>query len=518
VRRSRIVGFGLALTVTLGLTASCTVGPSTRPDLVTAGGGGAGPSTSATGTVRPLPPMEQPNNQIQWSDCTDQTRQRLGSAAPAGGTTYQCGRVVGPLDPNSTDPDTDGVVRLSLLKVGSGKTPLLVLNDLSGLPGTLYAAELATQLPASVLADYSLIGVDRRGTGSSDGVHCLPQADRDQIVGSDPGSTNLDAVMSAGLDGSQQCVLDLDTRAAALNTQNSAADLELIRQQLGVNYLNAIGHGEGSQVLTLYANQHPDRVGRFVLDGSPDPSQDEATIALARAGAAEATFTAFAADCVNRGNCPLGADPKSALTALITQLRGQPLSTSDGLRLGPGLALQGVLADRSQWPALASALAAAQHGDGSGVAALVVPILTGSTYDPPRLDAELVSGCNDVIDRPAPAEVAGLITAWGKQDPLFGAVYAQGLLWCAPWPVPDQQLPRPSAAGTPPILVLSTANDPVTPAAGSQRTATDLVNGVLVDWQGSGHGAIGASGCATNAVAAFLVTGTVPQNNTTCPP
>jgi pimeloyl-ACP methyl ester carboxylesterase len=520
VRRSRIVGFGLALTATLSLTVSCTVGPSARPGLVVAGNSAAGPSSTPSGRVRPLPPLEQAGTQISWSDCADQTKQRLGSAAPAD-LTYQCGQVLGPLDPNGNDPNADDEVRIELLKAGTGATPLLVLNDLSGLPGTLYAAELAGRLPAAVLRQFSLIGVDRRGTGASDGVHCLPQADRDQIVGADPASTDLDALLSANLDGSQQCVLDLDTRAAALNTQNSVADLELIRQQLGVNYLNAIGHGEGSRVLTVYADQHPDRVGRFVLDGAPDPGSDSTAVAQARAGAAETTFAAFAADCVDRGNCPLGGDPKSTFSGLLSQLRQQPLSTPDGKQLGPGFALHGVLsalADRSQWPTLASAIAAAQHGDGAGLAALVAPIRTGGADDPPRLDAELVSGCNDLVDRPAPAQVSALITAWGRLDPLFGAVYAQRLLWCAPWPVPDQQLPRPSAPGTPPILVLSTANDPVTPAAGSERTATDLVNGVLVDWQGSGHGAIGVSSCATNAVTGFLVTGTVPQNNTTCPP
>jgi pimeloyl-ACP methyl ester carboxylesterase len=515
------VGIGLALTsfVTLALTAACTVGPSQRPSLVIEG---AQPSTTTSATAAPgkeaLPPLEKPSNaSIDWSDCTGQTRARLGTPAPPGSLTFQCARVVGPLDP--TQPD-GGIARLALLKVGTGPTPLVVVNDLTGLPGSLYAARLAAQLPASFLKTYSLIGLDRRGTGGSDGVHCVPQVDRDEIVGYDPARTNLNDLLSASLDASQQCVLALDNRASSLDTVHTVADLDLLRQELGLTRLNAIGHGEGSRVLTVYADKYPAQVGRFVLDGSPDPSLSSTDSAQAGAAAAEATFNAFATQCVNAGNCPLGSDPRTALTQLIAQLRTQSLTTSDGYQLTPGSALQAVLtglASQASWPGLATAIAQARTGDGTGLEALVSPISDSSQYDPARLDADLVSGCNDEQGRPAPGQVSSLVTAWGAKQPLFGALYAQGLLWCAPWPVPEQPLPAPNAPGTPPILVLSTANDPVTPAAGSQRTAADLANGVLVSWQGSGHGALGQSSCATTAATKFLINGQVPQNFTSCP-
>jgi pimeloyl-ACP methyl ester carboxylesterase len=523
VRRPRVgrrVGLGVILSITLALIAACTVGPSQRPGLVVAGsqptaGPGANPHAP-----RALPPLERPSDLIGWSDCTDTTRQRLGAPAPPAGLSFQCARVVGPLDPNASQPD-DGVVRLSLMKVGTGPTPLVVVNDLDGLPGTLYAARLAAELPASFLRTFSLIGLDRRGTGGSDGVHCVPQADRDEIVGYDPTNTNLDDLLSAGRDASQQCVLDLDTRAAALNTTNTAADLELLRQQLGLTYLDAVGHGEGSQVLTVYADQYPQHVGRMVLDGSPDPAQNGADIAQAQAAGAEAAFAAFGTDCVNRGNCPLGANPGATLSQLLSQLQLHPLSTPDGQQIGAGEATRAVLAglaDRTEWPALATAIGAARGGDVTGLATLIGPIVTGTEYDSPRLDADLVSGCNNITDRLSPGQVSAAITSWRGKYPLFGPAYAQAMLWCAAWPVPDQRLPAPNAPGTPPILVLSTANDPVTPLAGTQRTATDLANGVLVNWLGSGHGALGASACATTAATAFLANGTVPQNSTSCPP
>lgn len=523
MRRSRVgrrAVLGLIAIIGLGLTVSCTVGPSGRPSLVVAGQRPPATSTGANPVgPRALPPLEKPTGQVEWSDCTSQTVQRLGDPPPPASLGFQCARVIGALNPS--DQQDASEVRLALLKVGDGPTPLLVLNDIDGLPGSLYAARLAAELPASFLHTYSLIGVDRRGTGDSDGVHCIPQADRDEIVGYDPADTDVSRLLDASVDASQQCVLELDARASALNTTNTADDLELLREQFGLTYLSAIGHGEGSRVLTVYANRYPGRVGRMVLDGSPDPSASGTDTAQAQAAAAEALFSVFAADCVHRGGCPLGNDPTGALTALLGQLRDQPLTAPDGTEIGAGDALQGVLAgllDRTEWPTLASALGQARTGNGSVLAGLVEPLLTGTQYDPARLDADLVSGCNDQPDRLSPAQVSAAITAWGRKAPLFGALYAQRMLWCAPWPVPVQQLPKPNAPGTPPILVLSTANDPVTPGGGSQRTAADLANGVLVGWQGSGHGALGASSCATKAATAFLINGTVPQNFTSCPP
>lgn len=510
----------LAVTVALALLAGCTVGPSQRPGLVVAGT--APQQTTAPPTKSSaLPPLERPSRStVGWTDCGTNTRQRLDPITLPPALTFQCARVVSALD--SPSAPGEGLVRLQLLKVGQGVTPLLVVNDLDGLPGTLYAAELAAQLPAAFLSTFSLIGVDRRGTGTSDPVHCIPATDREQIVDYDPTDTDLGGLLDASLDASQQCILALDTRSAALDTQRNAEDVETVRQQLGVDHIDAIGHGEGSRVLTSYANRFPTHVGRLVLDGSPDPTLDATGTAKAQAASAEATFTAFAADCQSRGACPLGGTPEATLQQLLAQVKAKPEALPDDSELSNGTALNAVLAglaDRTRWPALATAIARARGGDGSALAAFIAPVVAGSeTDDPPRLDADLASGCNDQRDRLAPAQVSATMKAWTGAFPLFGGLLAQSLLLCGPWPVPNQPLPKPTAKGAPPILVLSTANDPVTPGTGSQRTAQELDSGVLVNWLGSGHGALGQSACATQAAQHYLINGTIPANPTTCPP
>jgi len=504
--------------IALAFVAGCTVGPSQRPALVVAGEAPT-PSPQSTSTTTPLPKLETPSgSQISWIDCTDVTHQRLGTVQIPAGLTFQCARVLSALD--SPSAPGEGYTRLALLKVGSGRTPLVVENDLNGLPGTLYAAELAGQLPAQFLKTFSLIGVDRRGTGASDPVHCVPESDRAQIIDYDPTDTDLTGLLDASRNASQQCILALDTRSAALDTTRSAEDLETIRQQLGVAHLDAIGHGEASRVLTTYANRYPGQVGRFVLDGSPDPSANSTDRATAQADAAEKAFDAFAQDCVQRV-CALGADPRGAVVRLFAQLRQQPLPMPDGTAITNGTAANAVLiglADRTQWPALGTALSDAINGNGAGLEAIVAPVMSGTETDPARLDADLVSGCNDEPDRLAQAQVATTVKSLSGKDPLFGGVLAQDLTLCAPWPVPNVRLAVPVAKGAPPVLVLATANDPVTPGTGSQRTAHELDAGVLVNWLGSGHGALAQSACATQAAQGFLINGRVPANPTTCPP
>jgi pimeloyl-ACP methyl ester carboxylesterase len=519
----RVAVVGTVATVAMvafALVAGCTVGPSRRPSLVVEGVQPTSAPTTSTAGAKQLPPLERPSNSlVAWSDCTDATRQRLGTAAaPPANLTFQCAQVTAPLDA----PGAPGLgrQRIELLSVGTGPTPLVMVNDIDGAPGTLYAARLAAALPADFLRTFTLVGVDRRGTGGSQAVRCVPQDTRDRIVGYSPSDTDLTGLLDAVRNASQQCVLDLDTRAAALDAWRSAGDLDFIRQQLGVAHLNAIGHGEGSRVLTTYADRYPDQVGRLVLDGAPEPAATAVDVAKTRAVSAEAAFGAFATDCMSRG-CPLGNDPRGALTSLLVSIRTQQLTLPDGAPLTDGAALRAVLiglADRSSWPTLATAIAAATHGDGTGLATLVRPFAAGTSIDNARLDADLVSGCNDVADRLSPGQVTGAMRDIGTAAPLFGSLIAQQLLWCGAQPVPDHVPPQPTAAGTPPILVLSTANDPVTPESGTRDTAHQLASGVLLSWLGTGHGALGQSTCATTAAQRFLIDGQLPKNLTSCPP
>ncbi|MBB4967547.1 alpha/beta hydrolase [Saccharothrix violaceirubra] len=500
----------------LSALAACSAGPSNRPVIAVQGDG------ETTGAAVPAGPRETPPlddmdpTGITWSGCVEATKDRMGGTAPAGDWAYRCARLTVRLDMPSRPGR--GSLGMALLGIGTGKSPLVVIGDPDGEPGTLKAARLAATLPPSLLSTFTLIGVDRRGTGNSDGVQCVPEIARLGIVEADPAEQSQEDLLEDIGRASQDCVLDLENRLPAVDSWRAAADLEQLREAMGVDHLNAIGIGDGSKVLTLYASRYPERVGRLVFDGAPDPALDVAGVTEAKAVSAESTFAAFEKDCVVR-SCALGADATKRFTALLSTLRTRPIRGYD-FDLTPGTATVAVLAglaDRGAWPALADAIVAAEGGNAEPFAAFLRPIVTGDSENPPRLDAGLVTECNDTATRLPPERVAAMATDWQGKHPLFGAYFARQLLRCGPFPVP--QNPKPAKiASAPPVLVVTTADDPVTPKSGSERAAQALPAGVRVDWSGGGHGAVGRSSCATSAVEQFLVSAKVPTSGMSCPP
>ncbi|WP_324929071.1 alpha/beta hydrolase [Actinophytocola sp.] len=499
----------------VGVLSGCTAGPSSRPEIIT--NDGAAASTTQTIAPNEVPPLENADSGILWRNCSGEMADILAAQKLPAWLPVKCGKVNGVLD-SPYAPDR-GTVRLQLVRAGSGPVPIAVVNDVDGLPGTVYAARLAAALPQEFFKKFQLIGMDRRGTGNSAAANCVPVEVRRAMFELDPTAMDVDAWFQAAQTAGKQCSIVLESQLPALDTWRTAADLDSLRTALGVSRLNAVGHGEGSRVVSMFADRFPDRVGRLVLDGVPDPTADALLAYEGVAKGGEAAWDAFSADCVQR-SCPLGTDPERTLLELLGQLRTDPLPTA-ALDVTAGAAMHAVLiglADRGTWPELADALAAAKNRDPRGLVGILDPYAVGSDVQAPVLDGTLVTTCNDMHTRLSPDQVKTSSNEWMQKYPLFGPVTAQRVAYCAPWSIPDHPLPTPTGRGAPPILVLGTASDAVTPMEGTERAAQQLDSGVLVTWQGAGHGALGFSPCVTDAATKFLTDAAVPRNGTVCPP
>lgn len=503
------------LVIAVSALSACTAGPSVRPDIVTNDGGSA--PTEQTVAPDEVPPLEEADGSVQWRKCSGEVRDALAGQQLPAWLPIDCGRINGVLD-SPYAPDR-GTARIQLLRAGSGKVPIVVVNDVDGLPGTIYAARLATSLPQAFFEKFQLIGMDRRGTGNSAAVNCLPPPVRRAMVEPDPVALDVAGWLDSAQTAGQQCSIALARELPAMDTWRTAADLDLLRGALGVTRLNAIGHGEGSRVVSMFADRFPERVGRLILDGAPDPSPDAQVALEGVAKGGEAAWDAFAADCVQR-SCELGAAPEQFLLELLGQLREAPIA-SPSIDITAGSAMHAVrigLSDRKAWPALAKGLAQARNGDPTGLLAFLTPAVIGTDVQAPSLDGTIVTSCNDTKTRLSADQIETTATEWQKQFPIFGGLAAQQLAFCGPWTIPDHPLPTPTGRGAPPILVLGTSSDAITPLDGTQRAAQQLDSGVLLTWQGGGHGAIGFSPCATTAATNFLTDAAVPRNGTVCPP
>ena len=517
-RNSHRVG-ALVLPLVLLMAAACSAGPSERPAVAYRDAEQQVPPAQRAPKPAPVPPLGSPGTDtLGWQDCTAQAQADVGQPMPAG-LTVSCSRLLTSLDP--PDAPGRGSARIAVNSIGRGAVPLVVVNDAAGEPGTAFAARLALRMPPELLNTFRIIGVDRRGTGQSEAADCVPPPEREAIVGFDPRASDrpaLDRLLESVRSSSQECLLDLDDRLQAYDTWRTASDLEQLRVELGVPKLHAIGRGEGARVLSTYSVRYPVSVGRMVLDGAPDPVMDVVGQGEMQAQSAEGTFDAFAAQCTATG-CPLGPDPRTAVSELVERTRTTPLP-APGAPATAGKIVHAVLnglGDRAAWPALTRALDAANRGDGGPITALAAPLVTGTPAKPARLDADLITSCNDTTLRVPPQRSAELAREWAGKYPLFGGIFAQRLVWCGLWPVPQQQLPTPKDPALPPIPVVATASDPLTPALGSGHMADQLPSGVVLNWQGAGHGAIGRSDCITASVTRFLVSGTVPSEGTACP-
>lgn len=517
----------LALTLLALLLSSCAVGPSARPPVAVRGAAGTGAPTVPAPTAPSRPAVPVPDvgdpSPVDFLDCTDDIRPVLPLPTPADRTLrYDCADI--PVDGDSDGgrrrQSSIGLMRVSLTdRPPNDRPPLLIVGDSDGETGTLRAARLAAEVPVSVLRRFTLVGLDRRGEGTSR-LDCAPPDVREDILDTDLEHADQDTVNRLLDDARQvvqECYLTEGDTLTKYDTAHTAQDVERARALLGVRTLSAIGLGDGARSLWVWAQNAPGAVGRLVLDGPPDPTQDAIGAAEARAGAAEATFAAFVRACAARPDCPLGPDPAGSVSALADQLRSRPEVGPDGEQLTTTAMLNAVLVgldDPAGWGGLASALAAAQTGNPAGLLGYLDQLLGLNG----RFDLALATDCNDTTQRVSPPQVLDLMTKWRVAHPLFGALMAERLLLCTAWPVPSDPAKVGPAAGAPPMLVLTTATSPRVPEQGYQRAADQLLPGRVVNWQGAGRGAYPRTPCVTEAVNALLVDGSVPRESVLCPP
>ena len=484
------------------------------------GGGGSHPvarrgsaptGVKVTTTTTAAPPTTAPPAPpLRWAPC--------GS--------LQCATVEVPLDYSQPAGARIGlaVARRPALdparRIGS-----LVINP--GGPGDSGVDDLPTELRVlgpAVQDRFDIVSYDPRGVARSDPVRCgapgpttglLPdpaptdETGRRQLVAADR------AFASACLAASGAALL------AHAGTREGVEDLDRLRAALGDDRLTFVGHSYGTYLGALYADAYPGRVRALVLDGALDPALDLTRQVEVQAVGFDRVLAQFLSWCAaNPGGCGWrpGGDAGAAFQSLLDAARRRPLPAGAGRQMGPGEiyeAVEGVMYSPSRWPALGRALAAAAAGNGAAVVALSDAYLNHG--GPNGADAFEAVTC---ADHPAPTDPSAypaLARRLAGSAPVFGPVFAWGELACGLWPVPPTGRPHPvRAAGSPPILVVGTTADPVTPLAWAQSLAAELEHGVLLTRQGRDHVAYFYSACVRSWVDGYLLSGATPPPGTVC--
>ncbi|MFF5205870.1 alpha/beta hydrolase [Streptosporangium sp. NPDC000396] len=480
--------------------------------LVALGGGGATAATAATAA----------SGDVAWSSCTGLTGPDGRAAAPD--PKLECGKLAVPLDYDEPDGETVDIALIRIKATGARIGSLVFNFGGPGASGVDSLAQVAKAL-STVGARYDLVSFDPRGVERSSPVVCGTAADMERYF-----SLN---TMSEGAAGRAKMEKAVRAFAAAcaktsgkilphVGTVDSAHDLDRIREALGDPRLNYVGMSYGTHLGAVYATEYPEKVGRFVLDAPLDPTVTFEQRTLAQAAGFQQAYESFLADCVKQG-CDLGSNVTAAnrsVEGLLKRLRAKPL-TVGGRKLTQGLATIGVSAalySPLAWPMLEQTVAAGLKGDGNGLLALA-DLYTGRKPDggySTLMSSFPAISCVDNAERPGAAAVARTEKAARKVSKLFGGPGLGSI--CRMWPVAgSDKAKKVDATGSAPIVVIGTKGDPATPYKWAPKLTAQLKTGVLVTYEGEGHGAyFSGNRCVADLVNGYLLNGKTPKKGSTC--
>lgn len=405
---------------------------------------------------------------------------------------------------------------------------LLVNPGGPGFGGSDFAI-YAEQVYSQVLLDhFDIVGWDPRGTGLSEpAIDCVDDYDlyfaNTDITPDDDGERQ--RIIDAAQEFTNECVNNNADILPYVGTNNSARDMNAIREALGEEKISYFGFSYGSELGATWATLFPETVRAAVLDGAADPNADFVESGVQQATGFENSINTFLARCSSNSDCAFhnDGDAEGAFDALMLHIDENPLPTVDGRPdLTRGMALTGVadaMYSESLWPQLEQALADAQNGDGAGLLALYDDYYqrhSDGTYDN-SLEAFQVIVCQDDPSRLTVAEDDATAYDYNSVAPRF-APGTTGGYFCTFFPEAIDPRVQITGIGAGPILVMGTTGDPATPLQSTENMANALEDGRFVIVTADQHTGYGYNQCAYDVIDNYLVDpeANAPEDGFTC--
>ncbi|WP_338770540.1 alpha/beta hydrolase [Nocardia vulneris] len=469
-------------------------------------------------------PEEDPAAQVQWGACPE------GVEDPAAGPAQlQCATVPAPL--NYREPAAAQIeIMISRLasKHPDKRRGVLLLNP--GGPGGTGLDQpkflAAHGLPAAVLDSYDVIGMDTRGVGHSAPVSCGFTDDQAYFGNIPPYAVHEAAVteratVAQGV--AEQCAAnDHEGRLRSVSTANMARDLDRIREALGADKASFLGYSYGTALGAAYASMFPQQADRIVLDSNIGDTYLDHDGMRRYGRGMEDTFPDFAAWAADRHDTyGLGRTPEEVRRTYFTlaeRLDAHPVDGMDGglFRFGTFFTLYRPALYAPAAESWKSLLETGHPGSAGGR-----PPGTGAASPNDNAwSVFLAVTCNDV-EWPADVQTYQRAVAEDRERyPLYGAA-AANVMPCAYWTLGPSEPPvRIDNSGPADVLIVQNQRDPVTPLHGGELLDEKFgERSRLVTVDGSGHGVyvLGANRCASDVVTSYLVDGTMPEHDMTCP-
>jgi pimeloyl-ACP methyl ester carboxylesterase len=426
----------------------------------------------------------------------------------------RCGTLVVPLDRSRAVKGRIGI-KFAVLGKLRGKAPILALSGGPGQAGVALLDDFADSLRPALRGGRAVVVLDQRGTGYSGTLRCKPLEKSDLLK----------AGREAGI-----CATRLGARRDYYFSDDSVADMDALRAALAIPKWSVYGVSYGTKVATLYAQRHPDRVERLILDSivepdGPDPLYGPTFEAIPRV---------LRGICTGRLCRSVTADVVADTGRLVTRLQRGPLKGHvvgvSGKRKRASFGRNRLFATllsgdfdeslRAEYP---TAMRSALHGDPAPIIRLArrAAQIEGGGSDPHFLSATLYAAtvCTeetfpwdwnaDPVTRLAQARSAVDQIPEASLFPFDHQTVADSdeVNLCSRWPsVKRPPLPPLGPVPDVPALLVSGEDDLRTPLEGARRTAALLPHSSLVVVPGTGHSVYGSdlTGCSDRALGAFF--------------
>ena len=382
---------------------------------------------------------------------------------------------------------------------------------------------IASALPAEVRRRFDVVGFDPRGVGGSGSIRCRLRPVRQAFLF--PTTTErFHRLREYNRRYAESCRRLSGPLFDFLDAGSVARDMDAIRAALGEERLTYYGHSYGTLFGQRYAELFPHRLRAMVLDSVMDPGQATTwEFVRSEAKAVQDAFDEYVAWCRRSPGCALhGRDVRRVFAELYARAasgrlvdpRSQEPWTSMDL-----LAEAEAAFHEPGWAALAERHAALLA---NGSAPTPVPPPRRAAQQETVEDPATAIFCQDWRPRlRGAAEVRAYLRRLARVAPdMKLSPQAWGaMLVCVGHPAAERGPQRPPRwRGAPPVLLVNSRYDPVTPHEWARNVAR-RTGAVLLTYDGWGHGVYATrSACVAAAVERYLLTLRTPPRDTRCPP
>jgi len=458
---------------------------------------------------------------IEWSTCDEYPEEE----------NLECGTLAVPLNYADAEGET---IDISLVRIpaSSKKSKGVVLSNPGG-PGSSgvdFVHGLSAEMVENIgLEDFDIVGFDPRGVGRSGALSCLSGQKNDAFVYLDytPDDDREQALYDEWLAIEEPCTEKYGDALRFYSTENTARDMDLIRQSMEYEKINYLGISYGTYLGGVYATLFPDRVESMFLDSAYDPQGDTAEQDyLTQAQGFENAFNNWVDWCESTSDeCSFSSDDVKADWLELYDSSDLKSVFTDDEREVNGVVVEtattSALYSKWAWPVLADALSALRDGDATQVLEIAdqyVGRAEDGTYGDGYDSFSTIRCASGITDGEAQDPEALLkkiqeVAPWYAREydvDSFGGGYCESVFDGSKMFDIDYQ-------GDAPIVVLGGTDDPATPLRWAEEMATQMgSNATLLKFNGEGHSQIFISRCVDAIAKKLFLSGRTPNKGTEC--